>query len=635
MERKHKIQIAVLCLGAILLGTAGNQIFGWASMKWVAHHQYILKEAYKLLMKDPVVLALKEAGHFHFPPLDQILDYEGVYYASLGKSGPGPDSEEHSYWSWHYYNPRTGEGNAPSQAAKYYERLRDKLLYPAREIPVDIVVKGKPHDYKKDLTGARDAAYLAHFIADMSVPYHINGMWGKKAARLHKEGQTFLHEKIVGPTGKGPEDWAREFKRWHGYYTEKPLADWFDPWYFDYYGIPVISAVSHSHIIWEGAYGTITRHTALEGFTPDYLILQRQQNEAGGSLTYAALDFAAQIAQYTSFRQSEWWIHTDENIFGKMVEEALGHSIRNVYTIWRASFSALQPELEVVHDPLRNRHDVVIKINNRTWEETPTHLRVRAKIQGGEMNGPKWPDWHEIEESPYGDYWSDLVVGDIWNVTRSDPGAVITVEVEGHYAKMPDAGRAVLEKAIAQVDIQPMPMGPVVFQEDDIQKIDPQLSAGQTTQRKEDYYNPISELRIDPWAKIDRQDGLLVQSFEIEQYLEKERARDVFDHYLKGFNERPESYKQDGVEHYSDKIAVEVNPEKTEASIQYKTRSMRNNAMITTWFQESVAIHLDTFIIYNLVSIEKEKDSTSALTARWEHILANSRALIDRRSGGR
>lgn len=635
---KNKTKIRELCVSLVLMGVMGGMVFGWGSMVGSAHHQYILTQAYKLLMQDPVVIALNNAGQFHFPSLDQIQTYEGVHIIGrggkpwFGKSGPGPDSEEHSFWSWHYYNPRTGEGNGPSQAAKYYERLREKLLHPDWEIPVDFVERGKPHLYPKDTTGARDAAYLAHFIADMSVPYHVNGMWGREAARLYQAGQTFLHEKVVGPTGKGPEDWARELERWYEYFTAKPVADWFDPWYFNYLGIPLASTITHSHIMWEGNYGLVRSHIELAGFAPEYLILQRHN---GRSNVTNIAGFAIEIARYTSFREKDWWIIVDADPWGKQAQEGLGHSVRNVYTAWRACFSALQPEFEVVHDPLRDRRDLIIKINNRTWNESPTQIRVRAKIQGGELHGLQWPNWHTLEESSYDDYWSDRVIGDVWRIASSDPGAVITVEVEGCYAKMPDSGRALVKKSIAPTAPNPAPLGAVEFQEKDIQGIDPMLTAGQVSRRTDEWFHPISELKIDSWTRLDRQDGLLIDSYKIEQYIEKERAEAVFKNYLERFNKMPKSYKQAGVEFYHDTLAVRVNPEKTECSVQYRTRSPRSTGSVTTWYQESISIHKEKFIIFNLLSIEKEQDQTAVLDAWWERIRVNSRSLIDRRSGGK
>ena len=40
-----------------------------------------------------------------------------------GVNGPGPDAEGATFYSEHYYNPRTREGSAPGSVGRWFERL--------------------------------------------------------------------------------------------------------------------------------------------------------------------------------------------------------------------------------------------------------------------------------------------------------------------------------------------------------------------------------------------------------------------------------------------------------------------------------------------------------------------------------
>ncbi|MEA4951492.1 MAG: hypothetical protein VB107_02330, partial [Aminivibrio sp.] len=106
------------------------------------------------------------------------MNNDFVIVTALGKSGPGPDVDGASPYSWHYYNPRTGKGLAPKKVADFFSVMMHKR------------VRGESQ--------AREAAWAAHFLADMFVPYHVTGMPEEEAWQSFMAG-TPLGEKETGP----------------------------------------------------------------------------------------------------------------------------------------------------------------------------------------------------------------------------------------------------------------------------------------------------------------------------------------------------------------------------------------------------------------------------------------------------
>ena len=118
----------------------------------------------------------------NFLALDQIMAHEGVVgemsaTLDFGGHGPGPDSAGASPYSYHYYNPLTDRGGAPGAASQFYF----DLLNPA----------GRDR--------AKGAAWAAHFIADMSVPYHIVGMPRDDAFEYAGANRNLIDVRETGP----------------------------------------------------------------------------------------------------------------------------------------------------------------------------------------------------------------------------------------------------------------------------------------------------------------------------------------------------------------------------------------------------------------------------------------------------
>ncbi len=112
---------------------------------------------------------------------------------------------------------------------------------------------------------AREAAWAAHFLADMFVPYHVTGMPEEEAWQSFMAG-TPLGEKETGPAelysmkSPPPAGWGEggDFSSaLELFFNEYPPendegVDWFDPWYFNGWGGATAPGIATgSHGFWE------------------------------------------------------------------------------------------------------------------------------------------------------------------------------------------------------------------------------------------------------------------------------------------------------------------------------------------------------------------------------------------------
>ncbi len=411
-------------LAASLIFLAQSTASGWGALTGAQSHMYILREAYKKLSGDP---AFKGSN---FPSLDNILKHEGVFWVSnlfAGgfMSGPGPDSHGNSNFDWHYYNPRTKKGKAPKTTGEFYAVLKKHMEFSNR-LYVDPTRGTAP---------AHNAAYLAHFVADMSVPYHINGMPASDALDKIKSGDGILDENIVGPTGKGPEDWMDELKKWADYYKTNKDADWFDPWYWDGW---IIADKTSTHIKWEANYGPtfVTSAHTLKGYA-DGFWQQQQINGNGNPLN--VINFTKRIAMYTNQNQKSWW-----GFFAnKEVSNAYDHAITNVFTVWRASFSALRLDFSVKPDPQNQTNKLVVKIENVEDDEAATDIEIKVTLEGkGTLKGPSF---HSIKGLPAR---GKLEIADVWEIEDTDKNTKVLIEATGKFINTPDSGHIFFENKI-------------------------------------------------------------------------------------------------------------------------------------------------------------------------------------------
>ncbi len=365
-----------------------ERVFAWGAVEVACPtHQLIDRQAYLRLQQDP---AFPESG---FMPLDVILSQEGVYAQvsatlDFGGSGPGPDSNGASPYSWHYYNPLTDRGRAPGAVSQFYF---DLLNPQSRD-------RGK------------GAAWAAHFLADMSVPYHIVGMPRDDAFNRARDSRGVIEVPVTGPLllydnamqgAIAPEGWGgmSDFSAALGLYVNGLAAneaDWFDPWYANGTGIYGSQKIAtSSHVLWEGrADDSYRGASSLGGYNPvwrnaapNYLFVESQ---TATSQAAQASHFAVEAALFTS--RSIEAVYRDPGL-------GLMEAIRNVATLWRASFSGLRPAFRVLADPQQNnrcRLDCRIK-NSASVDAINPAVRVtvrngsQARIYPGRYEGSLAP----------------------------------------------------------------------------------------------------------------------------------------------------------------------------------------------------------------------------------------------------
>ena len=318
-----------LLLTLIFLLSFPSASFSWGAIKDYAEtHQYILREAMKLAASDPAFVQ-------KFPSAEELVNHDYVLVTALGKSGPGPDVDGASPYSWHYFNPRTGKGLAPKKVADFFNVMMHKR------------VRGEPQ--------AREAAWAAHFLSDMFVPYHVAGMPEEEAWQSFMAGMP-LGEKETGPTelystkSSPPAGWGEggDFSSALGLLlNEYPPGndegvDWFDPWYFNGWGgatAPGIATGSHGfweYQAWE--WFRVKQAVKKSPPAPGYDPLWKNRKSEMGTVFWRAQ--AAAAAEYAAACASG----TRQNIHVILAnpDQGIQNAVRAVYTLFRASMTSLR-----------------------------------------------------------------------------------------------------------------------------------------------------------------------------------------------------------------------------------------------------------------------------------------------------
>ena len=423
-------------------------------------HQYIDEQAYRNLVNDPAFPAVRD----RFPTLDQILANEGISVQgtlpAIRMTGPGPDDSFNTPHSYHEYNPRTREGNTPLAAAFYYDSLKNGLVN-GRDV-------------------ARDTAYLGHFIADVSCPYHINGMPVSDALQQLNRSNFSLGPDITGyclpysnvgagravqpfhlgglelrgSGGQNCTNWSREMENLRLLHEKDPnTEDFFDPWYED--GI-VSPELGSTHLKWE--------YNAWANYSPaDYTVTgyAPQYRNTGGSGNRNTIDaFTREIANTTLRYQKDLLDEStqvaDYNS-SSILAGAYDRSITDVYTAWRSSFSALMPSVSLGNASETGDREVIVTIRNLA-KEPATNVWIRTEISGDEGSclGGHGNEYY------YGQIpaESEAVLGTLWTVknTQGCSGKITaSIEVLGDYKTTPDSGRAYIVEEFQSGPALPIP----------------------------------------------------------------------------------------------------------------------------------------------------------------------------------
>jgi len=351
--------------------------FPWASVAPLAEtHQYIVQTALSRLEADPAFeLNL-------FPNTEGVELNEGVELTAAGLIGKGADAHTRSTYSEHYYNPVTREGNAPTSVAHYFtELIKDNLIN-----------QQKPSEEG----GPKAAAYCAHFLADIFVPYHVNGTTRANAEKIWVEQQGYETQQITLPetiTGSmvlsymAPYQGAEYLQRGQNrnFYpelfrfvtlTDPPEFDWFDPWYYngtsktysEYFHSqsidnPALVTNVSSHILWEGRpSGQLTASAfhqqagkGMDGYDPHW-------KNAAPTFDSPWVGQSEQARQFTIFKATE--TRTRQEFYFNTPTIPLRDAIRAVYTLWRASISGLRPAIEYQPEANSTAYRVTGKVTN-------------------------------------------------------------------------------------------------------------------------------------------------------------------------------------------------------------------------------------------------------------------------------
>lgn len=412
--------------------------YPWGSLVPAETHQYIIHAAYDRLKADPAF-----ATHL-FPSVNAILGHEGVEwtigsavkggsdYAPVGLSGVGPDASGMSKYSEHYYNPIIQEGNGPDAAARYFKVLVQQNLTGN---------KGRE-------ASGKAAAYSAHFLADMFVPYHVVGSSRATAEKIYKEqtakhpGEINLGQNIVGsyklsyltPFKGGNPNFHTEMFRVVKK-TDPAEVDWFDPWYFNGNSEAMMIKTS-SHVAWEafpnGATMISVHNRAgkgLPGYDPNW-----KNAPVSGFNTNLWDEQARQVQKIALLSAAE-----TRNRLESYYEDptpALANTIQTVYTMWRASFSGLRPAIEYQPDG-PNRYKVTGKIANQASGSVKS-LKVRLTAIDCTVSNRQDKAIDHVAAGRTGNTTP-------WQVTTSDKLCRLKLEVIGSY-EIPDLQYAAVER---------------------------------------------------------------------------------------------------------------------------------------------------------------------------------------------
>ncbi len=407
-----------------------------------------------MLLKDPVISKsrLMYLGDNSFLSVDDILQYEGVDVgttASFGTYtyGPGPDADGSSPYSWHWYNPRTFTGYAPRAAGNQFFDFALAALQPA-------------FDREKALKGM---AWSAHFLADMFVPFHVNGVPFYHATPELEAGPYILSEIESGPLylcNLTPSQMLPasqpDTKKYEGFGLNNDFTgayaifkstrekaelmndwvnpiDWFDPWYWNGSTSSVVFSShvtfeSNAHATWLASGGINNPVFSGPGFYDNLWVNGVPDYEFRGNAVAVQSEqvwkFASRVADRTSVFTQQMFMAPDWGI---------RQSVYAVYTLWRSAWSALQPVINIRPDITDQGNIIITTYVNNHAPEACQNVKIRLTI----MDGPVVFFQKSI---PLTDNLPGTVTGYIdWTVpVERNKNYTVLTEVAGAYDKTPD-----------------------------------------------------------------------------------------------------------------------------------------------------------------------------------------------------
>lgn len=121
--------------------------FGWSSIEPYNTHNEVTLLAPTAMPKDNA----SRVGPL--PAANRILHFDQVRIKNGKLTGTSPDVGTYSQYSEHYFSPFLEWGEAPNSVARNFE----------------ILLRSDP----KSDAAAEAAAYAAHFLTELHVPYHV------------------------------------------------------------------------------------------------------------------------------------------------------------------------------------------------------------------------------------------------------------------------------------------------------------------------------------------------------------------------------------------------------------------------------------------------------------------------------
>ena len=391
-----------------------EQLYGWSSVvpdfyggriTAFATHQFLNQMAFEELKRHPAV----GRGIVHFPSLDEIQDQATINQA---QGGNGPDNPRLSEYSWHWYNPDPAVPGSQTTkiVARYFHGLKQTLL--AKSL---LTEGGSPRS-----SGAREAAYAAHFIQDMTCPFHVVGMpitdkniIKTVAPRRMPDGSQVtdidtvigsfrnnaaMKRKIGGPyRNYTPEEWQRLVDLAAAAFNKDPKADWFDPNYYD--GQEPYTTMNSGHFLYEAGVEIAYKKSPPQNeLHLNHLRYEKKYISPQWTNSLSPEEFTRMIARETRQRMEQpgsnlaFDTRDPRNLLDpKVPYEDWWRAIQATYTLWRASFSALWiggEDIKLVKLPNQpGMYEARVKVWNLEPEEEALSVNVVAQAPGREMNG--------------------------------------------------------------------------------------------------------------------------------------------------------------------------------------------------------------------------------------------------------
>lgn len=372
-------------------------------------HQFITKQAYSLLEKDPAFDRDK------FPSIEDILNYEGTRR--------GPDTEGLTLYSQHYFNPRLNQGKGPDSVGEEYKGLARAFMEGDKQ------------------AAAKCAAWSSHFMADMHVPYHVYGCMFEYIKQIYEKraedkDPITLDASIYGSGFKNvkPDYNFRRVIKAYLKAAANPDAkiDWFDPWYWN--GKIGEGYETSSHVIWEGT-RIHTKKYSLTGYDPDWKNPSVGPDDSLDQI-YTKLSEVAKDAALAAVNDTV----SNFDAYYKNADPAVDKSIRSVYTMWRASISALKP---IINSVSKDGAYIVTGTVKNVAGETAKNVRVRLTVEDGNIvAGDPIQGLGDISAASQAHRRAE------WKVKPSSDKCKIKMEAFGAFTDTPDLQYAFSEEKL-------------------------------------------------------------------------------------------------------------------------------------------------------------------------------------------